>query len=196
MNILFSSEINIWLFFVQWLFGKNIWTKFPTTHSNKAWSHPPIDGIHRLWCKSDPGTTAVYDRETVQYVVNSDEGMKYYQFFSSMLLGSEEHYFISLLWNWERTKGAVTKGIDSAPVWNTWRYGTHDSSADPNKVVPGITYGSRGSVHTKFLSINEVDTLRGLRLLGIFFARKFTSKANQLLAIIDSEFLQHSPTLM
>ena len=56
-----------------------------------------FDGQLRLWRKSDPGTSAAYDRESVRYIIDSEEGRKYYHFFKHMLLGSEEHYYISLL---------------------------------------------------------------------------------------------------
>ena len=46
----------------------------------------------------------MYDRESVEYIVNSDEGRKYFHFFKHMLLGSEEHYYVSLLYNWPRTQ--------------------------------------------------------------------------------------------
>ena len=105
---------------------------------------PSFDGIFREWKKSDPATSAAYDRETVDYIVKSEEGKKYWHFFKHMLLGyaarsldrlplvlplthnliashlslcprsrcmrdvrSEEHYYISLLYNWPRTKAFV-----------------------------------------------------------------------------------------
>jgi hypothetical protein len=142
-----------------------------------------------VWYKSDPATTGVYDRESVNYIVNSDEGMKYYHFFKMMLLGSEEHYFISLLKNWERTKDFVSS-IEACPVWSTWRFGAI-SPLDSNTVVQNLTYPTNQdiNVHTKFLTMNELPILRGMRALGIIFARKFTSHANLLMDTIDTEFL-------
>ncbi len=37
-----------------------------------------------------------YDRMSVDYIVNSLEGKKYWHFFKHMLLGSEEHYYVSM----------------------------------------------------------------------------------------------------
>ena len=54
------------------------------------YSKLPSDGVFRVWFKSDPATTAVYDRKSMEYIVNSEEGRKYYHFFKNMLLGSEE----------------------------------------------------------------------------------------------------------
>lgn len=49
----------------------------------------------------------MYDRATVEYIVESEEGRKYWHYFKHMLLGSEEHYYVSLLYNWPRTRGFV-----------------------------------------------------------------------------------------
>lgn len=35
---------------------------------------PSFDGTMRIWRKSDPATTAIFDRESVEYIVNSEEG--------------------------------------------------------------------------------------------------------------------------
>ena len=64
-----------------------------------------------------------YDRESVEYIVNSEEGKKYWHFFKHMLLGSEEHYYVSLLYNWPRTK-AFIQSLSAQSVWNTWKLGT------------------------------------------------------------------------
>ena len=37
--------------------------------------------------KSDPATTGAYDRASVEYIVSSIEGKKYWHFFKHMLLG-------------------------------------------------------------------------------------------------------------
>ena len=68
--------------------------------------------------------TGAYDRETVEYVVNSEEGKKYWHFFKHMLLGSEEHYYVSLLYNWPRTK-AFIQSLSAQSVWNTWKLGMY-----------------------------------------------------------------------
>ena len=68
--------------------------------------------------------TGAYDRETVEYVVNSEEGKKYWHFFKHMLLGSEEHYYVSLLYNWPRTK-AFIQSLSAQSVWNTWKLGVY-----------------------------------------------------------------------
>ena len=67
-----------------------------------------------------------YDKESVEYIVNSMEGKKYYHFFKHMLLGSEEHYYVSLLYNWPRTK-AFIQTLSAESVWNTWKFGTYAS---------------------------------------------------------------------
>ena len=63
-----------------------------------------------------------YDRESVEYIVNSEEGKKYWHFFKHMLLGSEEHYYVSLLYNWPRTR-AFIQSLSAQSVWNTWMMG-------------------------------------------------------------------------
>lgn len=174
---------------MQWLFGKDHWKQFPNIFEDPMKSTLPIDNIFRVWYKSDPATTGVYDRESVDYIVNSDEGIKYYHFFKMTLLGSEEHYFVSLLRNWNRTRNAVAN-INGLPVWNTWRFGNiapHES----NKLIPKVVYedSKATTIHTRFLTVNEIEILRGLRVLGVFFARKFTSHASKLMDTIDAEFL-------
>lgn len=131
----------------------------------------------------------MYDRQSVEYIVNSEEGMKYYHFFKMTLLGSEEHYFISLLRGWNRTRDFVGS-VEACPIWNTWRFGGI-TPYESNKYVANKTYAStkETTLHTRFLSVNEIEILRGMRLLGVFFARKFTSHAQKLMDRIDSEFL-------
>jgi hypothetical protein len=126
----------------------------------------------RLWRKSDPGTSGAYDRESVRYIVGSEEGLKYYHFFKHMLLGSEEHYYVSLLYNWERTKGFVTD-IASQAVWNTWLLGEWSAGLG----------GFR--THTHYLTLKEMSILRGLSKRGVFFGRKFGSSNGDVLAAID-----------
>ena len=132
----------------------------------------------RLWRKSDPGTSAAYDRESVRYLVDSEEGRKYFHFFKHMLLGSEEHYYISLLYNWPRTKAFVTN-IASQAVWNTWSLGAWEGS-----------FGGF-QTHTHYLTGSEMSILRGLGKRGVFFGRKFGSKnaavQDQIDAFVDAE---------
>ena len=132
-----------------------------------------FDGNLRLWRKSDPGTTAAYDRESVRYIVGSEEGRKYYHFFKHMLLGSEEHYYVSLLYNWSRTHAFVTN-IASQSVWNTWSLGTWEGSLG----------GFR--THTHYLTAKEMSILRGLGKRGVFFGRKFGTKNGAVLDEIDA----------
>ncbi len=61
---------------------------------NRDFATPSFDGQWRVWKKSDPATTGAYDKMSVEYIVNSVEGRKYWHFFKNMLLGSEEHYYI------------------------------------------------------------------------------------------------------
>jgi hypothetical protein len=49
--------------------------------------------VWRLWKKSDPGTTGAYDRASVDYIVNSLEGRKYWHYFKHMLLGRLKFFF-------------------------------------------------------------------------------------------------------
>lgn len=124
---------------------------------------------------------------SVDYIVNSEEGVKYYHFFKHMLVGCEEHYFISLLNNWNRTSRFI-QSVEAIPVWNTWLHGVRDPQ-EANKVT---REGKRRKniVHTSFLSINQFNITRGLRTIGVFFARKLTSAATTMLDKIDKEFLQ------
>jgi hypothetical protein len=141
----------------------------------------PYDGVFRVWKKSDPATTGVYDRESVEYIVNSEEGKKYFHFFKHMLLGSEEHYYVSLLYNWERTRSFV-QTLSAQSVWNTWELGWWDKSA-------GF------QTHTHFLSVAEWDYIRGFSMRGMLFGRKFSSKKTaKLLDWIDGYILNNAST--
>jgi hypothetical protein len=62
-----------------------------------------------------------------------------------MLLGSEEHYYASLLYNWQRTKRFV-QTLSAQVVWNTWELGLWESSA-------GF------QTHTHFLTLNGLTFL-------------------------------------
>jgi hypothetical protein len=143
----------------------------------------PYDGVNRIWHKSDPGTTAVYDFASINYIVDSDEGKKYYHFFKHQLMASEEHYYVSLLANWERTRKFVLS-YDAMIVWNTWMLG---------KLNPSDKYDRRQSkmrsAHTSYLTTDVVDILRGLSYRGVFFARKFTSEMPDVLDAIDELLL-------
>ena len=89
-----------------------------------------------------------------------------------MLLGSEEHYYVSLLYNWPRTKDFITD-IASQGVWNTWELGEWAAG------VGGFR------THTHYLKETEMPILRGLSKRGVFFGRKFGSKNKDLLDAID-----------
>ena len=141
--------------------------------------------------------TGAYDRQSVDYIINSQEGRKYYHFFKHMLLGtllfflkfafmlysvhscvhslfalscyniiytiiiitilhitislfhtgSEEHYYVSLLYNWPRTR-AFVQSLSAQIVWNTWELGLWEQQQ-------GF------QTHTHFLSLNEIDILAG-----------------------------------
>ena len=142
----------------------------------------PADGVPRLWAKSDPATTSVIDRASAEYIVHSEEGKKYYHFFKYTLVGAEEHYFASLLGNWERTRDAIHR-TENIPVFNTWALGKLDVSSDKSRNKHEKT------VHTSYLGNAELDLLKGLSEIGVFFARKFTSNSSQVLDRIDSELL-------
>ncbi len=125
------------------------------------------------WKKSDPATTGAYDVESIRYIVDSEEGRKYYHFFKHMLLGSEEHYFVNLLYNWDRTRYFV-QSLSAQIVWNTWELGLWEKSG-------GF------QTHTHFLTTEEWPILKGFALRGMIFARKFnTKKTPELLDIIDN----------
>jgi hypothetical protein len=140
------------------------------------YASPSFDGGWRVWKKSDPATTGAYDRVSVDYIVNSLEGKKFWHFFKHMLLGSEEHYFVSVLYNWARTK-AFVQTLSAQIAWNTWELGLWEQSA-------GF------QTHTHFLTLNEWDTLEGFAKRGMIFPRKFgTKKTAALLDRIDERFL-------
>ena len=140
-----------------------------------------IIGQWRVWKKSDPATTGAYDKLSVDYIVNSEEGRKYWHFFKHMLLGSEEHYYISLLYNWSRTKSFV-QTLSAEIAWNTWELGLWESQQ-------GF------QTHTHFLTLNEWDILVGFAKRGMMFARKFsTHKTAALLDKIDEVILLNKTT--
>jgi hypothetical protein len=149
----------------QWLFPRDVFRGRGRAYAeeDRRYATPSFDGEWRVWKKSDPATTGAYDRETVDYIVNSHEGRRYYHFFKQMLLGSEEHYYISLLYNWNRTR-AFVQTLSAEIVWNTWELGLWEPS------------GGGFQTHTHFLSTNEWDILQGFAKRGMMFARKFHSK--------------------
>ena len=140
---------------------------------------PSADGGWRMWRKSDPMFTGAYDRESVKYILDSEEGRKYFQFYSRFLMGSEEHYFSSLFYNWDRTRSFVTS-LSAQTQYNTWRHGLYF------KVTDGF------KMHTHYLNISEIHMLRGMAKRGVFFARKFTAgipQTSDLLNMIDEQLL-------
>ena len=142
-----------------------------------------MDGKFRVWKKSDPAFTAAYDKVTVDYIVNSEEGRKYWHFFKHMLLASEEHYYVSLLYNWPRTKKFISS-LSAQSVWNTWELGL------PNSMNGGF------KTHTHYLSMKEFDYLEGMSRRGVFFARKFSlSKNRNVLDLIDEKFLLNKTSI-
>jgi len=167
----------------QWLFPRD---KIPQRgraypDEDEMGAYPSFDGVFRVWKKSDPATTGIYDRESVEYIVRSEEGKKYWHFFKHMLLGSEEHYYVSLLYNWPRTKRFV-QSVTAQSVWNTWELGLWESAA-------GF------QTHTHFLTTKEWDILKGFSKRGMIFARKFsTKKTPELLDMIDSYILNNKST--
>jgi hypothetical protein len=163
----------------QWLFPRDIFKKRgkAVRFENPQWATPSFDNIWRVWRKSDPATTGIYDRDSIRYIVNSVEGKKYWYFFKHMLLGSEEHYYVSLLYNWRKTQGFV-QSMNAQSVWNTWIYGLRERQSG------GFL------THTHFLTMNLWDILKGLSMRGVMFARKFNSKKTpELLDLIDREIL-------
>lgn len=138
---------------------------------------PSFDRVFRTWKKSDPFFTGAFDRRTVEYIVDSEEGRKYYHFFSRFIMASEEHYLASLLYNWNRTRAFVTS-LAAQAVWNTWTYGINERANDGLKT------------HTHFLNVTELAILRGMAKRGVLFARKFsTEKTAELLNVIDEQLL-------
>lgn len=170
-------------FDTQWLFPRD---KIPGRgraypDENPPDTTPSFDGVFRVWKKSDPATTGAYDRESVKYIVKSEEGKKYYHFFKHMLLGSEEHYYVSLLYNWKRTKSFV-QTLSAQTVWNTWELGLWEQAT-------GF------QTHTHFLSPGEWTRLQGFAKRGMFFARKFsTKKTPEVLDMIDAYIHNNAST--
>jgi hypothetical protein len=162
----------------MWLFPRDTFGGRGRAYAeeNRAFATPSFDNEWRVWKKSDPATTGAYDRESVEYIVTSIEGKKYWHFFKHMLLGSEEHYYVSLLYNWPRTRSFV-QTLSAQVVWNTWELGLWE-------VASGF------QTHTHFLTMNEWDILKGFSMRGMMFARKFsTKKTEALLDKIDQEIL-------
>jgi hypothetical protein len=89
-----------------------------------------------------------------------------------MLLGSEEHYYISLLYNWPRTQ-AFVQTLSAQSVWNTWELGEWPERQ------------SGFQTHTHFLTQAEWPQIKGFSKRGMIFARKFRS-GSKLLDMIDS----------
>ena len=164
----------------QFLYTKEIWKDQYATKDGPYQPHMHIhnpDKIFRMWVKSDPMFTGAYDYESVKYILDSEEGRKYYQFFSRFLMGSEEHYFSSLFFNWNRTKSFVSS-LSAQTQWNTWKYGIY---------LP-ITDGFK--MHTHYLNISEIHFMRGMSKRGVFFARKFSTKlTSDLLNMMDEQML-------
>ena len=113
---LYNSSVS---FDTQWLFPRNFRGRAIIADIESNVKLRSFDGVFRVWKKSDPATTGAYDRESVEYIVRSEEGKKYFHFFKHMLLGSEEHYYVSLLYNWARTRSFV-QTLSAQTVWNTW----------------------------------------------------------------------------
>ena len=168
---------------VKWLFSQDRRSGRIALSTSGGDIRPPFDGFSRQWMKSDPATSSIIDRMSANYIVNSEEGVKYFHFFKYTLMGAEEHYFISLLGNWERTK-SVVRTIKSIPVFNTWILGKvrPKDTVDRNK--------HEKTVHTSYLVGNlEFDILKGLSEAGVVLARKFSSDAPQILDLIDKAIL-------
>eukprot|EP01040_Poterioochromonas_malhamensis_P005249 gene5249-5629_t len=154
----------------QWLFPRDIFRSGYAIGEERPdfTTKSILDGQFRVWKKSDPATTAIYNRKTVNYIVNSVEG-------------SEEHYYISLLYNWNKDDKNITKSfiqtLSSEMVWNTWKIGLSEKK-------PGF------QTHTNYLTLNEWDIIKGFSLRGMMFVRKFSSMKNMdLMNKIDREIL-------
>jgi hypothetical protein len=152
----------------QWLFPRGAAGRALSYDWDKA--PPAADRVYRIWKKSDPATTGIYDLDSVRYIVESEEGRKYWHFFKHMLLASEEHYYISLFYNWNRT-ALFVQSVNAEMVWNTWTLG-QDS--------PGHGF----QTHTHFLAPAQLDIIKGFSKRGMMFARKFNTKKS--LALLDS----------
>eukprot|EP01035_Chromulina_nebulosa_P017287 gene17287-22823_t len=169
----------------QWLFPKDRLPGRGRAYAEEDYSGasttPSSDGVFRVWKKSDPATTGAYDKLSVEYIIKSIEGKKYYHFFKHMLLGSEEHYYVSLLYNCPRTKSFV-QTLSSQIVWNTWEKGHWEQS-------------SGFQTHTHFLSMEEWPIIKGFSKRGMMFARKFSTTKNQdLIDKIDNYILLNGST--
>ena len=172
-------------FDTQWLFPRDPWPKRGRANAdeNPNIVSPAVDGVFRVWKKSDPAFTAAYDKTTVDYIINSEEGKKYYHFFKHMLLASEEHYYVSLLYNWKRTRPFIST-LSAQSTWNTWELGL------PN----GMSTGFR--THTHYLGMKEFDYLEGMSRRGVFFARKFSLSRNRdVIDLIDERFLLNKTSI-
>ncbi len=144
----------------------------------------PRDGVYRMFMKSDPATSSVLDRKSVEYAINSEEGIKYYHFFKYMLLPSEEHHLASLFGNWYHTQNFV-RMLPSINIYNTFIEG----SLKPNGTARTKT---DKSLHASYLRMHDLEMIKGLSEAGVFFARKFTSNQNNILDVIDSDLLNNS----
>lgn len=167
----------------QWLFPRDVFPRRGRAYIDETpvYSTPSFDGVFRVWKKSDPATTGAYDFASVEYIVTSEEGKKYWHFFKHLLLGSEEHYYVTLLYNWARTK-AFVQTLSSQIAWNTWELGLWEMAA-------GF------QTHTHFLTMDEWDAIEGFAMRGMMFPRKFsTKKTAALLDRIDSAFLLNATT--
>lgn len=162
----------------QWLFPRDNYPGRGKAYADEdpTLAIPAPDNVFRVWKKSDPATTGAYDLKTVEYIINSEEGRKYFHFFKQMLLGSEEHYYVSLLYNWPRTR-AFIQTLSAEIVWNTWELGLWEQS------------GGGFQTHTHFLTLNEWDILVGFSMRGMMFARKFSSKKTAALLDKIDEFI-------
>jgi hypothetical protein len=76
----------------QWLFPRDRFPGRGRAYAGEDPKHPiyPVDGVFRVWKKSDPATTGAYDWKSVEYIVDSTEGKKYFHFFQHMLLGKSD----------------------------------------------------------------------------------------------------------
>ena len=98
-----------------------------------------------------------------------------------MLLGSEEHYYPSILYNWNRTRSFV-QTLSAQIVWNTWELGLWEQS-------------SGFQTHTHFLALSEWNILQGFAKRGMMFPRKFsTTKTTELLDLIDNYVHKNATT--
>jgi hypothetical protein len=171
-------------FDTQWLFPRDKFRGRGRAYAefDRTLASPSFDGVFREWKKSDPATTGIFDWETVNYIVKSEEGRKYFHFFQHMLLGSEEHYYVSLLYNWDRTKSFV-QTLSAESAWNTWTLGLWEQS------------GGGFQTHTHFLTTKEWEIIKALSKRGMMFARKFSHKKNRdLIDMIDRHILLNSST--